>query len=80
MPTIIYLRGLAEFVSALLIGSRTKRRYGYSTGRSSSTQILRQLTVVPPFATPVPRPAAGFQSQRARLPKVEGARCGERLN
>jgi adenylate cyclase len=48
-----------------IIGKLTKRRYACSTGRSNSTQLLRQLTVAPPFATAGRRRhPAGFHSHR----------------
>jgi adenylate cyclase len=53
----LYLRGLASFIS-MVAGKRTTRHCAYSTARSSSTQILRPPTVVPPPATSLPRPKA----------------------
>ena len=56
-------------VISLVTGKRMTRRCACSTTRSSSTRILRPPTAVPPLATSGPRPMAGFQTQRARLPK-----------
>ena len=64
----LYLRGLAGFIR-LVTGKRTRRRCACLTVRSSSTQILRPPTVVPPIATPLPRAMAGFQTHRTRLRK-----------
>jgi TolB-like protein len=57
-----------SFIS-MVAGKRTTRHCACSTARSSSTRILPPPTVVPPFATSMPRPMAGFQTQRTRLPK-----------
>ena len=65
----LYLRGLAKVLSVWLTGKRTTRHCACSTARSSSIRILRPPTVVPPIATSWPRPMAGFQTQRTRLPK-----------
>ena len=54
-----------SFIS-LQVGKRTTRHCACSTARSSSTRILRPPTVVQPFATSMPRPMAGFQSQQTR--------------
>ena len=64
----LYLRGLARFFQ---FGNRQANDEALRllTVRSSSTQILRPPTVVPPIATSLPRSMAGFQTQRTRLPK-----------
>ena len=64
-----------SFIS-LLTGKRTMRHCACSTARSTSTRILPPPTGVPPFATPLPRPMAGFQLQRTRLPKLKGLLSG----
>ena len=59
-----YLRGWPAPTGSR-IGKLTKRRYACSTGRSNSTQLLRQLTVAPPFATAGRRRhPAGFHLHR----------------
>jgi TolB-like protein len=70
-----YLRGWPSIIS-LLTGRRSRRHCACSTAQSSSTQILRPPTVVPPLATPKPRPVAGFQTQRTRLPKSRDSLSG----
>jgi TolB-like protein len=67
-PTRSIYAGWPGFIS-LLAGKPTRRLCACSTARSSATRILLQPTVLPLFATSMPRPVAGFQSQRTRLPK-----------
>jgi TolB-like protein len=52
-----------------LADKRSTRHCNCSTTRSSSTQILCRPTVAPPFVTPMPKPMAGPQTLRTRLPK-----------
>ena len=71
----LYLRGLAGSIN-LAAGKLTGRHCACSTARSSSTRISRPPTVVPPIATAMPRPMAGFQTQRTRLPSDEARSTG----
>ena len=71
----LYLRGLASFIS-WATGKRTKRHYACSTARSSSTQILHPPTVVPPIATSLLGPMAGFQSHANEIAEVKGSPSG----